>query len=335
MATMSDKAPVLSVVCPFYNEEEILDKALARMLANLSALEVTWELIVVNDGSTDRSLALAEAAASRASNVTVVSYAVNRGRGHALLAGIRRARGELIATTEIDCSWGDDIVSRLLEAIQLDPAADLVIASPHLPSGGYRNVPLHRVLLSAIGNLILRSFFTYTITMNTGMTRMYRRRVFDMVNPVEKGKEFHLEVLNKAIAFGFRPIEIPAVLTWPDRDLTTTGGGRPRRSSSRVGALIRSHLVFTAFVNPTRYFWFTAVLLLATAAVVLALALRSLVVGPMAWNVLVVGLLLSVLGLVFFAAGVLAAQHRFIERELWRLEAVIRDLRRPQPPGDE
>ena len=111
----------LSVVCPFYNEEQILDEAIGTLLARLEKMDVTWELIVVNDGSTDRSSEIATEFSCKSANLRALSYRFNRGRGHALRTGISQARGNVIVTTEIDLSWGEDIVERLYEAAIENP----------------------------------------------------------------------------------------------------------------------------------------------------------------------------------------------------------------------
>src|SRR5262249_19560614 len=166
---------MISVVCPFFNEEAIIDPSVRLMLQNLATLSEEWELIIVNDGSRDRSLELARALEAEDRRLRGVSYPDNRGRGYAIRTGVGHARGDLVLTTEIDSSWGDDICVTLAAELRKRPDADIVIASPHLPGGGYRNVPLARVLLSTAGNYVIRSGLTYSVTMHTGMTRGYRR----------------------------------------------------------------------------------------------------------------------------------------------------------------
>src|SRR5947209_15362071 len=139
----------------------------------------SWELILVDDGSRDRSREnLVEALAAEPDlPVRVLSYGWNRGRGRALKTGIDAAQGEIVVTTEADCSWGDDVVRRLVDELERNPVVDFVIASPHLRGGGLVNVPWSRVALTRIGNLLIRLFLAPSISMNTGMTRAYRRAV--------------------------------------------------------------------------------------------------------------------------------------------------------------
>jgi hypothetical protein len=111
---------MISVVCPFYNEESILDAAVRNMLANLKSLPEAWELVIVNDGSLDHSLDIARRIEAESPTLRVISYPTNRGRGYAIRTGVANARGDTVVTTEIDLSWGDDIVHRIVEVLQLE-----------------------------------------------------------------------------------------------------------------------------------------------------------------------------------------------------------------------
>ncbi len=112
--------------------------------------------------------------------------------------GILAARGNVIVTTEIDLSWGETIVHDLVDAMTRWPDADIVVASPNLPGGGYKHVPAKRVWISRFGNRVIRLCMANAVTMNTGMTRAYRRDVIQSLPLTEPGKEFHLEVILKA-----------------------------------------------------------------------------------------------------------------------------------------
>jgi glycosyltransferase involved in cell wall biosynthesis len=307
----------VSVVCPFYNEELILDRAIEGLIANLKKLDYEWELIIVNDGSEDGSLAIAEKWAGREGRLRIVSYPINQGRGYALKSGIDVASGDIIITTEIDLSWGDSIVQDIVKKFLDEPHLDLVIASPHLQGGGYKNVPFKRVWLSKIGNMIIRNLFTKKVTMNTGMTRGYRRDVIKGIKTDEKGKEFHLEVLLKLFVLGARIGEIPAVLEWKDHKLTKDDGQK-RRSSSKTPKLILSHLNFAVFANPIRYFWALSLLCIIGSLSFIADALYRMIIGKVAIYMALVGLFLGIFGLLFFGFGIVTAQNAKIMKELWR-----------------
>ncbi|MCA8963189.1 MAG: glycosyltransferase family 2 protein, partial [Planctomycetes bacterium] len=157
----------ISVICPFYNEEQIIGAAIRALLQRLhERLHVSWELIVVNDGSRDGSLQVARDIARTEPKLRVLSYPHNRGRGHALRTGIHQARGRILVTTEIDLSWGEDIVERLYQAMLDNPDVDITVASPHMPGGGYKNVPAKRVWISKFGNHVIRACMSSATTMN-------------------------------------------------------------------------------------------------------------------------------------------------------------------------
>jgi glycosyltransferase involved in cell wall biosynthesis len=279
----------------------------------------SWELIIVNDGSSDDSLAIAKRWEKADGRVRVISYGLNQGRGYALKKGIEAAQGDIVVTTEIDLSWGDSITTELYAALVENPKMEFAIASPNLPGGGYKNVPFPRVKLSRLGHRILRLFFSFDYTMYTGMTRAYRREVIQSVGTREKGKEFHLEVLLKLTALGYRGMEIPAILEWRDHKLRDDPNAR-RKSSSRIAKLVRSHLRFAVFANPLRYFWALAAGGGLTGIVCILIGIVRLAVGKVAIFFILLGLLLMIVSLIFFGFGIVTAQNRVIMEELWLLK---------------
>ncbi len=318
---------MISVVCPFYNEQIILAKALDRMLGNLQQVQEPWELIVVNDGSVDDSLAIAQEKAAQDSRIKVVSYEKNQGRGHALRTGIDAAKGDIIITTEIDCSWGDDVVAKLAGALQSDKTLDIVIASTHLPGGGYANVPPLRVALSRFGNIILGLTVTNQITMFTGMTRGYRAAAIQTLPTSEKGKEFHLDVIVKALALGLKIGEVPVTLTWQDEKLARAGAPK-RKSSSKLKKIIGTHLLFAVGGRPFRYLFVLSVASLALSAAFLFWGVINVLLGKVSIYLLILSFSCFILAVLLGGIGALALQQNAILRELWITRHELR-IRKP------
>ena len=248
----TNSAPEVSVVIPSFNEEADLARNVRALVAALDGWDCNWELILVDDGSTDGTAQAQRELAGEYENVHSVSYTANRGRGYALRRGIDAARGALIVTTEADLTWGMDIVPRLVHAL-LEGDYDLVVASPYRPGGRLENVPWGRALISRWGNRLLAATFPGRVTMLSGMTRAYRREVLEGLVPESEGKEFHLEVLFKAAALGYRIGEIPAVLRWEQ----PVAGARTRRSTFRVRRVIATHMLMWMAEKPM---WFIGVL---------------------------------------------------------------------------
>jgi dolichol-phosphate mannosyltransferase len=308
----------VSVVCPFFNEAQILEEAIRTLLSRLESLPHAWELIVVNDGSMDGSADIAHAIAKEDDRLIVLGYPRNRGRGHALRTGIGASTGDVIVTTEIDLSWGETIVHELVEALVAEPSSDMVVASPHLRGGGYRNVPWKRVWLSKMGNRVIRACMSNAATMNTGMTRAYRRELIRSLPLSEDGKEFHLEVILKARAFGARFHEIPATLAW--KDYKHQGKRVKRKSSSRVNRLIVSHSLFSLFATPVRYVWAMSLVSLALGIASLGAALVLAYLRMVSVYMALLSVSLVILAIVLFVMGVVLHQGNMIQRELWLVQ---------------
>lgn len=144
----------LTVITPMYNEAAQIQNNIDKIVDALSGMDVTWEYILVNDGSLDNSLELAEEAMTDCECCRIIHYPRNRGRGYALRQGFAAAKGRYIITTESDLSWGESIIPQLYAAISHGDA-DVVIASVNLPGGKLANVPAHRVALSKVSNQVL------------------------------------------------------------------------------------------------------------------------------------------------------------------------------------
>ncbi len=306
--------PSLTVICPMYNEGVAISENLTRLLHALDQLNRTWELLIVNDGSTDDCGEQVTAIAATESRLHLLGYPKNRGRGYALRLGFKHARGETIVTTESDLSWGAEIVATLLEGLESQDC-DMIVASPHAPGGRLENVPAKRVFLSRFGNKILKHATQSPITMLSGMTRAYRREVIDALFLEHDGKEIHLEIVSQADALGFRIGEIPAVLRWaPPKP-----GAPTRTSSFNAPKYIYSHIMFTFGQAPF--------LLMGTAgfvsiffgcALMLYLAYQSIAHDIHAGGrpLLIIALLLIVSGVQFllfsFSAGQIVQLRRLV-----------------------
>lgn len=323
---------MVSVVSPFYNEEAIIEQSVRLMLGKLESLSCSWELILVNDGSVDASLEIVRGIVRGDSRVKIVSYDMNRGRGYAIRAGVKDSSGDIVVTTEIDLSWGDDIVHRLVEAMRDKPDASIIVASPHLDGGGYVNVPKFRVALSKIGNHIIRLLFDSSVSMYTGMTRAYRVGVLESLPLYENEKEFHLEVIMKSLAFGYTIYEIPCYLEWKHEKLASKVTGKVRKSSAKIRKLVRTHLVFSFLASPSRYLWGGAGLFAVCGLFFFCLAgYRFFSGGPPAFA-LILGLLFQVLSVLVFVFGLICKQISNVNRDVWliqsKLEKMCEDLRK-------
>ena len=140
----------LTVVLPCYNEAERLPETLEAYLAHLSRVPGQVEVLVVDDGSTDATAAVAEAVAAIDARVRVLAMRPNRGKGSAVRAGMLAGRGDLIVFTDADGSYGPCDLDRIVRALADAPVA---IGTRAEAATG----PLTRRAASRVFNLAIRS----------------------------------------------------------------------------------------------------------------------------------------------------------------------------------
>ncbi|TSC96866.1 MAG: family 2 glycosyl transferase [Parcubacteria group bacterium Athens1014_26] len=311
----------ISVVVPTYNEEIAIAGNVHEIVKALEGLGESWELILVNDGSRDNTLSIIQGLARDNSNIKVVSYPVNKGRGFALRIGFRAAQGDYIIATESDLTWGSKIFGRFLRELEKGET-DMVIASPHMEGGKMENVPFLRWLLSYLGNIIFSFALPGHLTMCTGMTRAYRREVLDALDLESDDKDLHVEILYKALDLGFRVTEIPSVLRWKKPE----PGVKVRKSHFKFKSIFK-HLLLSFGIQPFLLFGTAGFSLIGLGAIFSVYLLILSVLGTRVAGrpLLFVAVLLILVGFQTLIFGFLANQSRELKRQLSRM---ARDTRK-------
>lgn len=125
---MSSAAPPLSIVIPAYNEELRLPATLERVAAYLKARPGEAEVLVVDDGSKDRSAAVAESFRDKIPSLRIVPNGANRGKGYSVRHGVQEARGAIVLFTDADLSAPIEEADKLIDAL-LTKNCDVAIGS--------------------------------------------------------------------------------------------------------------------------------------------------------------------------------------------------------------
>jgi glycosyltransferase involved in cell wall biosynthesis len=120
---MSSSSPDLSVVIPSYNEELRLPTTLDRIAGYLQSYRGTAEVLVVDDGSKDRTAAVAESYRGKIPSLRVVSNGVNRGKGYSVRRGVQEARGRIALFTDADLSAPIEEAGKLIAALENNDVA--------------------------------------------------------------------------------------------------------------------------------------------------------------------------------------------------------------------
>jgi glycosyltransferase involved in cell wall biosynthesis len=193
----------LTVVLPCYNEAERLSGTLQTLLAHLSGVPGQVEVLVVDDGSTDATVMVADAVAAVDGRVRVLSYQPNRGKGFAVRTGMLAAEGELIVFTDADGSYGPSELDRIVGALGEAPVA---IGTRTSGTSGQ----VARRAASRVFNLAIRGSLglPYSDTQSglKGFRRAAARRIFSQTRV--DGFAFDVEVLWLARQLGLEVAEV-------------------------------------------------------------------------------------------------------------------------------
>lgn len=311
----------LSIVMPGYNEEATISKNLKNVHHTARKLGIAFEIIFVNDGSTDNTERIVQDLALELEELQLITYRENKGRGYALRKGFENARGEMILTTESDLTWGIDIIDKLYSAI-MKTGDDIVVACPYLKGGGLRNVPFKRAFLSRFGNRVLSVSLGNIVHMVSGMTRIYRSECICSIPLNSDDKEIHLEILSKALVLGYRVSEIPAILAWPDKKIQRRG---KRKSSFAMMKYINSHIIFTLFERPILFFGFLGLFILIAGIILGAYIVYLWFTGGLnpTRPLMTLVVLMVVGGIIIFSFGLIGMQINDLRKEIYRLQKEI------------
>jgi len=206
---MSPGAPDISIIVPSYNEERRLPETLERIAAYIRASGREVEILLVDDGSTDGTAAVAESFRSKFGALRVLSNGVNRGKGYSVRHGMMEARGRIVLFTDADLSAPIEEADKLFAALG---TYDIAIGSRALDR---RLISIHQsrfrefagIIFNTIVRLCLRLPFVDTQCGFKAFRREPCRIIFEQQRIERFG--FDPELLYLARRHGLRAVEIP------------------------------------------------------------------------------------------------------------------------------
>ncbi len=207
-ASESRATCLLSIVIPAYNEESRLPKSLPQVIDFVRRQDYAAEVVVVDDGSFDRTAEIAEEFQKEAGFITLLRVE-HGGKGHAVRAGMMQARGEFLFLCDSDLSMPIEEVSKFLPP-QLD-GYDVAIASREISGARRYNEPAYRHLMGRVFNLIVRLLAVHGIQDTQAGFKCFRREAARQLFPLQtiKGWGFDVEILFIAQRRGMRIVEVP------------------------------------------------------------------------------------------------------------------------------
>ena len=208
--------PFLSVVIPAYNEEDRIGPTLNAMAAYLQSQSYSWDMLIVSDGSSDRTEEIAEEFCKDRSNAHLIAYKPNRGKGNAVRVGIIAATGERVLFMDADLATPPEETSKVMA--HMDQGADVVIGSRPLKESQLEvRQPLHREAFGRMSNMLVQLIGVRGIKDTQCGFKLFTHNAAQEIFKRQKmnGFSFDMEVLMIARDLGLRIDEVP--IRWADQ----------------------------------------------------------------------------------------------------------------------
>jgi len=216
-----ESPPHLSIIIPFFNEEGNVEPVLKEVSEVMSQQKTTYEIILINDGSSDTTPALLRAAANHDSHIRIITHPVNLGQGAAFFSGFRTAQGDVIVTMDGD---GQNDFRDVPAMLPLLPEYDAVFGQR-----SRRNDPVQKLIASWIGFVFRRIVLGDNVRDTACGLKVMKKEALNVLIPI---KGFH-----RFIPFMFKQ----AGLTYACIDVHH----RPRRLGKTKYSLLRLYFLAT------------------------------------------------------------------------------------------
>jgi|TARA_B100000315_G_scaffold57685_1_gene52086 dolichol-phosphate mannosyltransferase len=204
----------LSVIIPAHDEENCIELTIMKLLFVLRQIEFNFEILAVNDNSTDSTETLLQELVSSYSEIRYINNPYPAGFGYAVQCGLESFTGDAVAIVMADGS--DSPIDVIKFFRKLEEGYDCVFGSRFTKGGRTRGYPKHKLILNRVINLLICIIFGVKYNDTTNAFKMYRRRTIDGLQPL-LSRHFNLtvELPLKAIIRGYSYAVLPN--TWENR----------------------------------------------------------------------------------------------------------------------
>ncbi len=238
----------VSVIIPAYNEESVIEYCITSVRSFFTKKNMRYEIIVVDDGSTDKTASLSKMMSVADNTVQVISYQENKGKGYAVRTGVLAANGKHILFMDADCSTPVDAYDTLIPYVE--QGYDIAIGSRYLKESTIHiHQPKKRIILGRIGNSLIQLLLLQGIHDTQCGFKLFSYSAAKSIFLKQKIDHwgFDMEVLTIGRYMGFSIQEVP--VSWHD-DTRRISRFRPIKDAYKtLGELfkIKMNLIFNKY----------------------------------------------------------------------------------------
>ncbi|MDD4979726.1 MAG: glycosyltransferase family 2 protein [Candidatus Omnitrophica bacterium] len=201
----------LSIVLPAHNEEENITEVVRRI--ENSSLDIPYELVVVNDHSTDNTIGLLGQLCRQYNNIKVVDNALAKGFANALKTGFKSADTEVVVPVMADLCDDLDTLKKMFKRI--DEGYDIVCGCRYIKGGARQGGSKLKGFFSCFAGRSLSFLLGLPTHDIANAFKMYKKKVIDSIEIKSQGFEISMEIPLKAYFLGFKITEVPTA--WKER----------------------------------------------------------------------------------------------------------------------
>jgi dolichol-phosphate mannosyltransferase len=309
----------VSVIIPMYNEEENVQRTLSEVDNVMKDYE-NYEIIAVDDGSTDNTYSMLKECASKNTNIHVLKNQINSGMGKAIRTGFEGSNGDIIVTIDADLSYKASHIPMLISELINDESIDIAVGSQYMEGGGVENVPFFRLFISKVANKFIGYSMTENLSTVTGVLRAYRRDVLESMEIESNGTKINLEILSKAIATGFKIKEVPVVLE----------GRVLGESKIKIKSKTISHVLFSLYEKPMILFGVIGLFMLLIGIISGIYLFYQYILGTLdpTRPLMLFMVLMIIAGIQILIFGFIATQISLLKREIFIVQKENKLLRK-------
>ena len=195
--------PSLSLFLPAWNEEDYVERAVGRAMKVLQRLTDDWEIIIVNDASTDHTQEIAEALAAKHRQIRIVTHEKNLKLGGSMKSGMAASTKEIVIYSDIDLPFDLDEIERALHLMEYLEADMICAFRFDRTSEGPK-----RIVYSYVYNLLISALFGTAIKDINFSFKVIHRRVLEAIELKAEGSFVDAELVVKAVRKGFRVFQM-------------------------------------------------------------------------------------------------------------------------------